>query len=544
VAAAFTAAVIVFVTGPDAPRRTSAFSPSTPTVRGAFHIHTTRSDGALDKTAIARQARRAGLQFAIFTDHGDATRTPDAPEYIDGVLCVDAVEISTNAGHYIALGLPAAPYRLGGDADAVAEDVARLGGFGVAAHPTSLRAELAWSEWNVPIDALEWLNADSEWRDEGRFRLTRTLIDYFWRPAGALASLLDRPVSALARWDQLAADRRVFALAGHDAHGGVGNETSGAPGRRLHLPSYEAAFRTFSVNVVPSRPFTGNPRDDARELLSTIRQGHIFTVVDAVASPGIVELTASAGGATVVSGEVLPVELGRARFSVKGRFPPGATIVLLRNGRAIAETAGSALDHEASAAGAYRAEVRVDGAPGTPPVPWLVSNPIFRYAAKPERSAAARLSTPVSAVSESSWHAEMGEGSSGKVSLNADAVTLDYGLKPGEEASQFVALAGDLQLPPRDATIVSFAGQADGPMRLSVQLRFAQDGGIRWRKSVYLDTESKELVVPVEQLRPADRETTRPAIERATSVLFVVDLTNASPGSQGRFTVRDVKLGR
>ena len=193
------------------------------TVRGAFHIHTTRSDGALDKRAIAAAAARAGLGFAIFTDHGDATRPPDPPEYIDGVLCIDAVEISTRDGHYVALGLAApAPYPFGGEADAVAEDVARLGGFGVAAHPDSPRAELAWTDWSVPVDGLEWLSADSEWRNEGRLRLSRAVLAYLWRPAGAMATLLDRPSANLEMWDRLGATRRVVGLAAQDAHGGFG----------------------------------------------------------------------------------------------------------------------------------------------------------------------------------------------------------------------------------------------------------------------------------------------------------------------------------
>ena len=57
---------------------------------------------------------RAGLKFIVVTDHGDATRAPDPPVYRDGVLCLDAVEISTAGGHYIALDMPKAPYPLGG----------------------------------------------------------------------------------------------------------------------------------------------------------------------------------------------------------------------------------------------------------------------------------------------------------------------------------------------------------------------------------------------------------------------------------------------
>ena len=170
-----------------------------------------RSDGSGDRAAVAAAASRAGLAFVILTDHGDATRTPDPPAYVDGVLCIDAVEISTSGGHYVALGLGPAPYPLGGAPSAVVEDVARLGGVGFAAHPDSARPELAWTDWTAPIDGLEWLSADSEWRDESRSRLARVLFDYAVRPGPALASILDRPVptaGALGRADGAASGRR------------------------------------------------------------------------------------------------------------------------------------------------------------------------------------------------------------------------------------------------------------------------------------------------------------------------------------------------
>src|ERR1700737_3808531 len=53
------------------------------TVPGAYHIHTTRSDGHGDRTMVASAAARAGLSFVILTDHGDGTRPPDPPVYLD-----------------------------------------------------------------------------------------------------------------------------------------------------------------------------------------------------------------------------------------------------------------------------------------------------------------------------------------------------------------------------------------------------------------------------------------------------------------------------
>ena len=80
------------------------------------------------------------------------------------MLCLDGVEISTTGGHYIALDMPAAPYPLGGEARDVVEDVRRLGGFGIAAHPDSPKPELRWREWDAPFDGIEILNLDTSWR--------------------------------------------------------------------------------------------------------------------------------------------------------------------------------------------------------------------------------------------------------------------------------------------------------------------------------------------------------------------------------------------
>ncbi len=77
-------------------------------VRGAYHIHTERSDGTGTIEEVAAAAARAGLQFVILTDQRDGMRPPLAPAMHGGVLVLDGVEISTSGGHYVALGLPGA----------------------------------------------------------------------------------------------------------------------------------------------------------------------------------------------------------------------------------------------------------------------------------------------------------------------------------------------------------------------------------------------------------------------------------------------------
>ena len=112
-------------------------------VAGAVRVHSRRSSGGGTPDEIAAAARAAGLQFVVLTDHGDATRRPDPPAYRHGVLCLDAVEISAHGGHYVAIGLPQAPYPLGGDARDVVEDVARLSGI-LASSRTATRRAANW----------------------------------------------------------------------------------------------------------------------------------------------------------------------------------------------------------------------------------------------------------------------------------------------------------------------------------------------------------------------------------------------------------------
>jgi hypothetical protein len=501
------------------------------TIRGAYHIHTSRSDGASDKAAIAAAASRAGLQFIILTDHGDGTLPSDPPAYFSGVLSIDGVEISTNGGHYVALGMAPSPYPLGGEPSAVVEDVARLGGFGIAAHPDSPKASLAWSDWEAPIDGVEWLNADSEWRDESRVTLVRTFFNYLVRPAPALASMLDRPVTTLKRWDELTQRRPVVALAAHDAHGGIGRgmEETGARRPTLgHIPSYEASFRMFSDNIILDAPLTGNPAADARVIVDAIRQGRVFTVVTAIAAPGYVDLRA-----------------GKGTVSVKASIPRDAELVVVGNGRELAHAAmPEAVSRLAPGVTAARVEVRVAGSPGSPPVPWLVTNPVY-FLPRPLAPASipppAGIAVPLSG--EPSWHIEKDPRSVATLTTSARQLSLEYTLAPGARASQFVAVGADVKGGLSGLEQLLFSASARRPSRVSAQLRYAQRGGERWGSSLYVDSTPREIVVPIDRMRPLDRQAgSAPDPAGASSLLFVVDLTNAKPGDSNSFSITAVRI--
>jgi hypothetical protein len=516
---------------------------------GAYHVHTTRSDGDSSPEEVAAAAARAGLQFVIFTDHGDATRPPDPPVYRHGVLCVDAVEISSAHGHVVALGLTQpAPYPFGGEARDVVDDIHRLGGWAIVAHPDSLKPDLRWRSWGVPYDAVEWLNADSEWRDESSRRLAATFGRYLMRGPETLASLFDRPRQTLQRWDAATRGRPVVALAGLDAHGGIAaTDHQHAPGRYTFVrwPAYEDLFRTLVQAVALDRPLAGQADADAASLLDALRRGRTYSVVTALAHPGVLDVRASDGVTEVPMGGSLPAG---PRLTIRATTnAPGSRVVLVRDGTVLAAGTGRLEFAGESAPGAYRVEVSLP--PAT--VPWIVANPVYvvSAAAAPDASRPAERPADVARLRElslreaSGWVIEREPASQGAVAAEAGALRFTYALGPGARAGQYAALVHAL-----DGTAsfdrVAFTARADRPMRVSVQVRLpgGRDGQ-RWQRTVYVDTTARPFVLPLQDFEPIGVVTTqRPIVARVHAVLLVVDTTHAAPGATGTVWFSDVRL--
>jgi hypothetical protein len=545
-------AVGLYLAAPPAPRdiQPATFTIAAPAIaRGVVHVHTTRSDGSGTIDEVAAAAASAGLQFVIATDHGDGTRVPLAPAYRSGVLCLDGVEVSTTGGHYLAFGLGETPFRLAGEPAEVVEDVGRFGGFGVAAHPDSAKPELAWRDWAVPIDGLEWFNLDSEWRDESTASLARAILYYPFRSAAALGALAGDGGLLLPRWAGLARTRRVIGVAGVDAHARLGTE--GGFDRAwvsLRAPGYEAIFHTAQVSLELPAPLTGDAARDAAVVLDALRQGRSFSTITARAPAGRVALVADRGGQRARMGQFLGGR-GPVVFTVEADAPSGAVVRLSCDGRTVTQTFAAttfARTMDADEAGA--ACQAIVGWPGASPeafVTWAVTNPIYLRAADPPPPIAP---SPVPARSEplaagaSAWTVEQSPGSDAAVA-GALPVTLTYALAPGERASQYAALVttdvGALSW----ARWLRLALSADRQMRVSLQLREPAGGtdGRRWRRSLVIGPETSTHVVPLDSFAPVEAGTGTLPLTSIRSILIVVDTIHTPPGRRGTVTLHGLR---
>ena len=515
-------------------------------IRGAIHVHTRRSDGTGTVDDVAAAARRAGLQFVIFTDHGDGTRGSDTPVYRYGVLCIDAVEISTNGGHVVALGLPRSEFPLAGELADVLEDVRRMGAMSIA-------AELRWNDWNAAFDGIEWLNGDSQWRDEGWGTLGRALFTYPFRRAATLVTLLDRPDDLLNRWDTVIRERSVVTVAAADAHARVG--PGGDPyGRSLsvHLPSYEQVFRALSISL-PRVQLHGNAEDDAGVVLDAIRNGRVFSTIDALASPAKFTFTATSGAHQAVMGERLSLD-GPVMLRVETNGPDGSTIRVLSEGKAVASGALPVLEYTApSKPAAYRVEIESPGAPGSPAIPWLLSNPIYVGSETPPEtsSRAAPIAQTVAVYSNgpaADWRVEKSVRSEGTIgvakSVDGTQLLLRYGLGGTVSESPYVAAVVASGSDLARFTGIVFTARAMQPMRLTFQLRASGAADRRWGRSVYLDNMARTVTILFDEMSPLGAATGRPLLDDVRDLLFVVDTVHAKQGSSGQVWLDEIRYVR
>ncbi len=566
--AALVAAVAAYVTVTLPPRPLALSAAIDATVPGIIHVHSNRSDGLSGPDEIAAAAARAGLKFLVFTDHGDATRRPDPPQYRSGVLCLDGVEISTGGGHYVAIDMPASPYPLAGEARDVVEDVRRLGGFGIAAHPDSPKLQLQWREWDAPFDGIELLNPDTGWRVwaqqatggaspwAARRRLLAALADYPLRPTEVITSLV-QPSGSVSSWEAVTQRRRVVAIAGADAHSKLAPRSADPGDSRyvLSLPSYESSFRVLSIHVRLERPLSGDATEDARILMRAIRTGHLYTAVDGVATPASFEFTATNEHGAVHEGDEIGVG-GPVTLHIHSNAPPGFTATVWR-GMQILSTNHHEQDFTVNAPAepaVYWVEIRATGLPTD--VTWIRSNPIYVRGAEPAGKSPVRplatMTTPIfEGRSADGWRVEHDPTSLAAVEaapiVGGAELRFRYGLAGGAPVGQVAALAFDTPRGLASYDRLTFSMRAEHPMRISVQVRMGDDQGEasreRWKRTVYADITAQEHTIYFDDLKPVgDTHSPAPDFSGIRTILFVVDGTNTKMGDSARIWIKRASL--
>ena len=146
------------------------------------------------------------------------------------------------------------------------------------------------------------------------------------------------------------------------------------------------------------------------------------------------------------------------------------------------------------------------------------------------------------------WRIEHDEDSLGAVevasTLTSRELRFRYGLATGSPAHRYVALLVDRPAGIPDENRITLTLRAEGPMRVSVQLRAPREHGDpdRWERSIYLDAHDQERTIFFDELRPMGDAPASPDTAAVRSIMIVVDEINTKPGSSGRIWIKRAVL--
>jgi len=282
---------------------------------GAYHVHSTASDGRGTPEEIAEAARAAGLSFVVLTDHNVP---PGPPRFVDGVLLIQAVELSTPHGHLVALSLPRGLTEEERNTHPI-EVANALGADLFLAHPVQQRNP--WRQWEpLPeVAGLELYSADTMLREALAAPATRLVPAagaYLTNTTHALYSLVAEQPEAAQRLLQLGDRTPPVALCAHDAHG---------------LPAYEEVFRALAMYLPTPEGFV-LPRDPVaaqRWVLDSLASGRGVCSFRALGDPEGFRIEGlEEGSRTVPAGTVLRVVPPR-------NTPDSVRLQLTGNGEAV-----------------------------------------------------------------------------------------------------------------------------------------------------------------------------------------------------------------
>ncbi len=346
---------------------------------GVFHVHSSlggHSTGTLDE--VVRAARDKRLAFVLMTEHPSPllnTAEATLQGMHEGVLFLNGSElVASDGGRLFAVPgfTPPSEKPTLRDLAARAKSEGRLA---VVGYPEEVR-DLAAGVY----DGVEVYNL---YTNAKRINYATLLFDGLWsywgRPELLFARFYERPDENLRRWDALNADgaRRVYALAGNDAHANVGlsfRQQTGEEVFGVKLDPYERSFRLVRNHVLLEK---GRPLD-ASSLLAALRAGRSFVAFDLFGDANGFRFTADNGAERRTMGEEIQLPAGGAvRLNV--RSPVKCRTVFFRDGQMAAEVKDSGLaDFSADRKGVYRVEVYLDQLGSLlDGKPWIISNPIF-----------------------------------------------------------------------------------------------------------------------------------------------------------------------
>jgi len=297
---------------------------------GDLHTHTIASDGVLSLLELAGHAQRHGLAFLGITDHNQAA-DPALLKNVPEITLIPGIEWTHYNGHAGFLGVGQAydgPFftRSFEQVQARFRSARERGALIIIDHPCDEQCGFQFDLSHLPFDCLEIWNGPMR---ESNFR-------------------------AVALWQSLlVSGRKIPAVGGSDYHRDKLFQILGGPSMGVYAMS-----------------------SAVEDILSAVCDGHCFITF----SPQGPTIALEAGGG--IMGDMVPWQAGsKLKIQAEG-LQPGDTLHVITKEESInlfqAPAEGRVeLAYPVSSPGFVRVEIHRTFLPGVPPLPALISNPMY-----------------------------------------------------------------------------------------------------------------------------------------------------------------------
>jgi len=327
-------------------------------ITGAYHIHSTFSDGKKNVEKIAESAAKSSLDFCILTDHGNPNYEGLKNQgWKKGVLVLAGSELSVSRGHLVALGFDYPSENFSQNAESAAYEISKLHGFSVIAHPYS-KTQWTWGRY-AGYSGIEIINADATVK-RNYIRMLPYLPALLIEPQLPMLKMINNPDINLLRWDRLNKEFNTYGYYSTDAH-----------------MFYSPLFSLLQIHVILKKDLSLTFEEAKNQVLRSLQTGRFFNSIDAAAPATGFRFWGEKGNHKIYMGESSVFD-GPLSLFIKTPSSISCQTVLLHNGEPVLTDSKKLISYTCLNPGVYRVEVYLqEKSPLDKSCPWILSNPIF-----------------------------------------------------------------------------------------------------------------------------------------------------------------------
>lgn len=258
--------------------------------RGAINVRTSLSNGSSPASEVIAAAKKANLDFLIFTDVNQFDRSADPSGYYGNLLVMNMAEYSYLDSRLILLSENPSTFPTDVDStrlgitDLLSQKIARKEAdlrepVAILAHPFSGTSP-TWSGAFPPgLNGIEVLNprsiATRAW-GASKLNVIASLATYPFNPNLAFLRLFEEPHAELMAWDRTALDQKFLGFSGADASA----RALPLSDYLIHFPTYQKSLEITSNHILVEGELVGSYARDRSKVLSALRRGQFYFALD------------------------------------------------------------------------------------------------------------------------------------------------------------------------------------------------------------------------------------------------------------------------